>query len=268
MSNAQYSQLETHLRADAVLEVRLDRPKQRNAFNAVLIEELTACFELASANSALRVVLLSGNGKVFCAGADIDWMRSQGELGREANLASAKQMADMFETIRSCAKPVIAKVHGAALGGGTGLTAAADIAITSHDTVFGFSEVRLGIIPAVISPYIVEKLGPAHARALFLLGSRFDGREAERVGLVFRAVAAVELDSEVEKTVQSILAGGPQAVIAAKALSLALSARDLGSERELTSRSIAEIRGTDEAREGLSAFLDQRKPAWLGDGDD
>ncbi|MEZ5988648.1 MAG: biotin carboxylase N-terminal domain-containing protein [Planctomycetota bacterium] len=187
------------LREDRVLHVRLDRPEARNAFNDQLIAELRATFDEASADEACRAVLLTGNGKSFSAGADIDWMRQQGELSYIENLASAEEMAGMFQAIYACRKPVVVAAHGAALGGGTGLVAAADIALCEHSTVLGFTEVRLGILPAVISPYVVEKIGIARARALFVLGSRFDGREAERIGLVFRSVPDGGLEAAYEE---------------------------------------------------------------------
>jgi len=185
MSTARYSVLEVEQKGPA-LHVRLNRPEVRNAFNGAVVMELRQAF-LDADRSAARVVVLSGNGKSFSAGADLAWMQEQATLPAEQNERSAAEMAAMFLAIARCTKPVIAKIHGHALGGGSGLTAAADIAICAEDTVFGLTEVKLGIVPAVISPFVMQKIGAGRARALFLTGERFDGKEAERVGLVHRA---------------------------------------------------------------------------------
>lgn len=245
-----------------VLRVRLNRPAVHNAFNETLIGELRSTFEAASGDPGVRLVVLTGNGKSFSAGADIAWMRQQGKADLADNVASAERMARMFHAIWACAKPVLAGVHGAALGGGTGLTAVADVAIAEESATFGFTEVRLGIIPAAISPFVIEKLGPARARALFLLGSRFDGREAERLGLVHRACEQGRLAAHVERTAAEILRGGPQALTAAKQLTHELAGRHIDEVLALTAERIASIRGTEEASEGLSAFLDKRSPSW------
>jgi len=254
-------------RPDQVLHVSLDRPEVRNAFNSRLITELRSCFEMASEDPSCRAVLMTGEGKSFSAGADIDWMKRQGELSREENVESALEMAGMFQAIYACKKPVIAAIHGAALGGGTGLTAVADMAICEHSTIFGFTEVRLGILPAVISPYVVEKIGTGKARALFVTGSRFGGQEAERIGLVFRSVPDGQLEQEIEKQIQELCQAGPLASAQAKALAQSLSPRPPAEDLQAMAERIAEIRGSAEAREGLSAFLEKRKPAWNQEGE-
>jgi methylglutaconyl-CoA hydratase len=250
-------------REDGVLQVRLNRPEVHNAFNSTLIAELRQVFAKASADPDVRAALLCGSGKSFSAGADVAWMRAQGEADFASNRQSAVEMASMFQAIWACDKPVVASVHGAALGGGTGLVAACDLAIAGKSAVFGFTEVRLGILPAVIAPYVIEKLGSARARALFLLGSVFDAEEAQRVGLVFRACEDQELADQTEAYLRELLEGGPAALAAAKQLTHTLAARRLADDLEQTADWIARIRGTAEGKEGLQAFLDKRRPSWL-----
>ncbi|HMQ22196.1 MAG TPA: enoyl-CoA hydratase-related protein [Planctomycetota bacterium] len=251
-------------RDDGVAVVSLARPDRHNAFDDALIAELTEAFRAIDDDAKVRAVLLRGEGKSFSAGADIAWMREQGASDEATNLAGAQRMERAFRAIHDCKKPVLARVHGAALGGGTGLTAAADIAIAAESTVFGFTEVRLGILPAVISPYVIEKVGLAKAKALFLLGSRFDAREAERIGLVFKAVPDASLDAEIEKALGELMKGGPKALAGVKDLLASVGARAVADEAVVatTTRAIASIRGSSEAREGLAAFLDKRAPAW------
>jgi methylglutaconyl-CoA hydratase len=251
------------LRPSGALDIALNRPERHNAFNAQVVRELREAFDWASAADEVRCVLLRGEGPSFSAGADIEWMRAQGELGHAENLESAREMAGTFEAIYACHKPVVAAVHGAALGGGTGLTAAADIALCEESTVFGFTEVRLGILPAVISPYVTEKIGVAHARALFTLGSRFKGREAERVGLVFRCVADGALQEETERILSELAKGAPGALIACKALAQSMASVTPSKRIEFCAERIATLRGRSEAQEGLAAFLEKRKPAWI-----
>jgi methylglutaconyl-CoA hydratase len=246
----------------AVARIALARPDVRNAFDDALIAELTRAFAEAAGDPAVRVVVLSGDGPSFCAGADIAWMRRAGGYSREENEADAERMARMLRGIDACPKPVVALAHGAAIGGGVGLVAAADIAIAAEETVFSLAEVKLGILPAVISPYVLRAIGPRAARELFLTGERFDAREALRVGLVHRVVAAGELEEAGRKKVASLLSSGPEAVRAAKALIEKVAGRGPEEAMPLTVRTIAERRASAEAKEGLSAFLEKRKPAW------
>ncbi len=250
-------------RDGAVLRVFLDRPGVRNAFNGVVVDELTRVFTGASDDPAVRVVVLAGRGKSFSAGADLQWMREQGNLEPEASEADTAKMARAFLSIARCAKPVVARIHGHALGGGSGLTAAADIALCAQDTVFGLTEVKLGIVPAVISPFVMQKIGAGRARTLFLTGERFDGVEAERIGLVHKAVPLDRLDAEVDRTVGELLSAGPAAVASAKELIRTVAPLDLEAAIPVTARWIAALRATPEAQEGMSAFLNKRKPAWL-----
>lgn len=263
MSSRPYTTLEV-VRAGGVLHVRLDRPEVRNAFNGAVVEELSAAFAAAGADDATRVVVLSGNGPSFSAGADLAWMKEQADLPPAENERGAGAMARMFLAIARCRKPVVARVHGHALGGGTGLTAAADIAVCTEGTVFGLTEVKLGIVPAVISPFVMQKIGAGRARTLFLTGERFDGREAERVGLVHRAVGADALDAEVDRIVGELLGSGPAAVASAKELIARVAPLSLEEAIPVTAGWIASLRATAEAREGMSAFLEKRKPGWTG----
>jgi methylglutaconyl-CoA hydratase len=234
-----------------VLRVTLARPERRNAFDAALIAELTEAFgDVGDA----RAVVLAGEGESFCAGADIDWQRSSIDLSYEENVEDAMHLYRMCEAIDGCPAPVVARVHGYALGGGSGLVACADIAIASTDAVFGFSEVRLGIIPAVISPFVFAKIGTGAARRWFLTGERFDSEVALRIGLVHEV--AVSPDETVAGVVEALIAGGPEAVRAAKRLALE---RPTGRE---TAEIAAGRRTSDEGQEGLRAFLEKRTPSW------
>lgn len=247
-------------RVGGVLNVRLNRPEVRNAFNGAMVEELERVFR--GIEEGVRVVLLSGNGKSFCAGADIGWMKEQGAAGEKENEAGALQMAGVFLSIARCRVPVVARVQGHALGGGTGLTAAADISIAAEDCVFGLTEVKLGIVPAVISPFVMQKIGAGRARVLFLTGERFDGQEAERIGLVHRAVVEEKLDGEVEAVVQQLLSSGPEAVSSAKKLIRRVERLSLEESVPITAEWIARLRSTPEAAEGLGAFVEKRRPNW------
>jgi methylglutaconyl-CoA hydratase len=246
-----------------ILHVRLNRPDVRNAFNGTVVDELHAAFTAASNDAAVRVVVLSGNGKSFSAGADLAWMQEQADLPPARNEQGAERMARMFLAIAQCAKPVVARIHGHALGGGTGLTAAVDVAICTEDCLFGLTEVKLGIVPAVISPFVLQKIGAGRARTLFLTGERFDGREAQRIGLVQRAVPEAELEAAVQRVVGELLSAGPAAVASAKELIRAVAGLPLAEAIPVTAKWIAGVRATPEAREGFAAFLGKRKPAWL-----
>ena len=233
-----------------VLRVTLARPERRNAFDAALISELAEAF--AEVGDA-RAVVVAGEGESFCAGADIEWQRSAIDLSFDENVEDAMRLYRMCETIDRCPAPVIARVHGYALGGGSGLVSCTDIAIAAPDATFGFSEVKLGIIPAVISPFVLPKLG-AHARRYFLTGERFDAATALRIGLVEEVAA--DLDGAVDRALSEILASGPLAVREAKKL---VRERPEGIE---TAQIAARLRAGKEGQEGLRAFLERRAPSW------
>ena len=233
-----------------MLRVTLARPERRNAFDASLIGELTDAF--ADVGDA-RAVVLAGDGETFCAGADVEWQRSSIDLSYDENVEDAARLARMMSAIDGCPAPLVVRVQGYALGGGSGLVACADIAVASTDAVFGFSEVKLGIIPAVISPFVLAKIG-AQARRYFLTGERFDADTALRIGLVHEVTA--DLDGAVERIVGEILTSGPEAVRAAKVL-----VREQPPADELP-HVAARRRTSEEGQEGLRAFLDKRAPKW------
>jgi len=237
-----------------VLRITLARPERRNAFDAALIADLTAAF---SDVGDARAVVLAGDGPSFCAGADVDWQRSSVDLSYDENVADAMRLHDMLAAIDACPAPVLARVHGYALGGGSGLVACVDVAVAAPDAVFGFSEVRLGLVPAVISPFVLARIGPPAARRFFLTGERFDARTALRIGLVDEI--AEDAESALERLVGELLAGGPEAVREAKLL-----VRKHPTGEEL-GRIAARMRTSPEGQEGLRAFLEKR-PARLADG--
>jgi methylglutaconyl-CoA hydratase len=247
--------------AGGVAHVRLNRPDVRNAFNAELIAELRAAFERLGADASLRAIVLSGAGKTFCGGADVNWMRASLELSLVENVADAQRMSDMFLAIDGCSKPVIARVHGAALGGGAGLVAVCDVAIAADDALFGFTETKLGILPAVISPFVIAKIGVSHARALFLTGERFGADRAAAIGLVHEVVRLDDLDTAIDRVVEEVRSGGPGAIALAKK-TIADVVGSPEQARDITSQAIARQRTSAEGQEGLRAFLERRKPKW------
>jgi methylglutaconyl-CoA hydratase len=251
--------------SDGVVRVALNRPERRNAFDERMIAELTDHFGTIAASdpAAVRLVVIEGAGPVFCAGADVGWMGRAGRLGWDDNVADAERMAAMLEAIDACPVPVIARVHGAALGGGAGICAVADRVVAERGTRFGFTEVRVGIVPAVIGPFVLRKIGETHARATFLVGDRFDAAEAHRMGLVHEVADGTEdLDRRVEALVAEALLAAPGAARVAKRTIRELRGRDAAASRALTTETIARQRGTDEARAGFEALLARRPPPW------
>ena len=239
-------------RDGALLKITLARPERRNAFDAALIRELTDAF--ADVGDA-RAVLLAGEGESFCAGADVDWQRASIDLSLEENVQDALRLYEMLSTLDSCPAPVVARVQGYALGGGSGLVACADVVVATPDATFGFTEVRLGIIPAVISPFVFARIGPGAARRFFLTGERFDANTALRIGLVHEV--ADDLDRAVERLVGELLKSGPEATRAAKRL-----VRERPETGEELARIAAGLRAGNEGQEGLRAFLEKRAPGW------
>ena len=253
-------------REGPVARVFLDRPERRNAFDEKLAAAIRHAFDALGSDAGVRVIVLGGKGEAFCAGGDLSWMRASGALSKEHNLEDAKGFVGAFATIDRCPKPVIARVQGAALGGGAGLVAVADVAIAASSAVFAFPEVRLGIVPAAISPYVVSKIGWSQARRLFLTGDRFDAAAAERIGLVHRVVPDGELDAAIAQTVKSILAGGPEAHTRVKRLLKGMNAlAPDGALMDLTARTIADARASEEGQAGLTAFLEKRPAPWATD---
>jgi methylglutaconyl-CoA hydratase len=254
----------------SVARVVLTRPEVHNAFDATLIDELRRAFTRLADEPAgqLRAVILAGEGPSFCAGADVGWMRASLGLSREANEQDAMAMAQMFDAVDRCPVPVVARVQGAALGGGMGLCAVSDLVVAEAGAKFGFTETRLGILPAVISPFVIAKIGETHARALFPGGRRFDATRALRIGLVHEVVEGdVALDTAVASAVDDLLAGGPTAVRAAKAIVREVRGLPHESTRWHTARRIATQRSSAEGQEGLRAFLEKRAPSWRTEGE-
>jgi methylglutaconyl-CoA hydratase len=250
-------------REDGVCTISLNRPEIHNAFDDRLIRDLTGCLEELSTDDALRAVVMTGQGKSFSAGADLNWMRRSADYGEEENFADARALAKLMAILNEFPKPTIAKVNGAALGGGVGLVCCCDIAIADDRAKFGTTEVRLGIMPSVISPYVIAAIGARQARRFMLTGERFDANEALRTGLVHQIEPTSHLDQSVDAILDHILAGGPKALQATKALIREISGRPITADlTEETAKRIAQLRATPEAKEGLGAFLEKRSPSW------
>ncbi len=245
-----------------VARITLARPDVKNAFNAELIAQLSAAVDAVPADA--RCVVLASEGDTFCAGADIAWMRSMAGFTLEENRADSVALADMFAKLDSLAMPIVARIQGAAIGGGVGLVAIADIAVAAEEAVFGFTEVRLGILPAVISPYVVRKVGVSFATAAFITGIRFDSHRAFDTGLIHSVVDAGQLDPEIDRFVDAIVSGGPHAVNAAKKLVRDVAGRTPADVRDLTIQRIADARVSAEGQDGMRAFFEKRGPKWLG----
>ena len=244
----------------AIARIALSRPERKNAFDADLIGQITAA--VRDIRSSIRAVVLQSEGDTFCAGADVEWMRGMADYSLEQNIADSKALAGMFRALYDLEMPLIVRVQGPAIGGGAGLVAVADIAIASTEATFAFTETRLGIIPAVVSPYVVRKVGPARATALFVTGSRIEAKRALEIGLVERLVEPSDLDAAVGRVLDAILSGGPKAVNAAKRLVREVEGRPLDEVADLTVKRIADIRVSPEGQEGLRAFLERRDPSW------
>lgn len=255
-----------------LLEVRLNRPDVRNAFNETLIAELTEVFSNQAASPEVRAVVLRGNGQLFCAGGDLNWMKRSVELSLAENLEDTRRLTRLFELMNTCPKPLIGVIHGAAIGGGVGLVSVCDVVIAEKQTVFSLSEVRLGIVPACIGPFVVAKIGASHARSLFLSADRIKADRAREVGLIHEVIDGEGgLDPRLDQILANILLSGPQAVAKAKELVLNLTWPDrraaIGDALDYVSRMLAELRVTPEGQEGLKAFLEKRKPNWQNEGD-
>jgi methylglutaconyl-CoA hydratase len=249
-------------REGAVARVVLQRPAVHNAFDEHLIAAITTAFEQLSADNTVRVIMLAGEGKSFSTGADLSWMGRMAGYSREENLTDARTAQRMFASIADCPKVTIARVQGAALGGGAGLVAACDIAIAAESAIFAFSEVRLGIIPATIAPFVLQKISVGAARALFVTGRRFGATEALRVGLVQEVVPDGELDTVVGRVVGEVLAVSPQAVVQVKSLLRSIAGKPPADVADETVERLADIRVSAEGQEGIHAFLEKRKPGW------
>jgi methylglutaconyl-CoA hydratase len=249
-----------------VTTVTLNRPEIRNAFNEALIADLSAFARSLPDDGSVRAVVLAGAGPVFCAGADLQWMSKMMAYSREENLVDARAAALMFHLLDSLPVPLIGRVQGAALGGGAGLAAICDVVVSADDAVFGFTEVRLGILPAMISPYVVRKIGLSAARDWCLSGERFPADTARAMGLVHHVVPSAELDEAVDRCLQRVLKAAPSAVRRTKALLSAVDGRQPADVLALTADAIAAQRVSTEGQEGMAAFLEKRPPAWVPRG--
>ncbi len=249
--------------ARGVATVTINRPNVRNAIDDTVIGLLTDAFMGLGVDGATRIVVLTGSGSAFCAGADLGWMRRMAAAGERENVASAKTISAMLRSLNELPKPTIARVNGAVYAAGTGLVTACDIAVAVEQAVFSISEVRIGLTPSTISPYVVAAIGARAARRYFLTGEPFSAADASQLGLVHQVVAESALDGAVESLIAALLAGGPQSQSRAKRLIADVAGRPVDDTLEmLTARSIADARASPEGREGIQAFLDKRKPAW------
>jgi methylglutaconyl-CoA hydratase len=261
MTNYTTIKLET---GHGVATIRLNRPEIRNAFNEVMIAELTDAFSKAGNMKDIRVIILKGEGKSFCAGADLNWMRDVSKYSYDENYAESLRLSECFYAIYSSPKPTIAVVHGAAIGGANGFLAACDIAICDNETVFSLSEVKIGIVPACISPYVIKRVGEYGARELMLTGRRITGQEAESYSLVNKSLRSNEVDSYIDQMVQMLLTSGPAAITQCKNLiDKVVNHIELEEALSYTAKMIAEIRASEEGQEGMAAFLEKRKPKWV-----
>lgn len=260
-----YQTLEIEI-AHRVATIWMNRPDVHNAFDDILITELTQACHALDANDDVRVVVLAGRGKSFSAGADLNWMKRAANNGTEDNLTDARALANMLRALAEMTKPTIARVQGAALGGGTGLTAACDIAVASTKAVFATSEVKFGIIPSAISPYVVRAIGARQAYRYFQSAERIAAERAYQIGLVHEVVEPEQLDAKVAEIVAALIQGGPLAQAAAKELIRAVDNQPINQTLvEDTAHRIAHLRATPEAKDGIAAFLDKRSPAWIGE---
>ena len=251
-------------RSGSVATIWMNRPQVFNAFNELLIADLSAACAMLDEDASVRVVVLGGRGRHFSAGADLNWMRRAAEASEADNLEDARRFANMLRILAGLSKPTIARIQGAALGGGTGLAAACDMAVASSDAQFSTSEVKFGIIPAVISPYVLRAIGPRHALRYFQSAERINAQQALLIGLVNEVTPVDGLDAGIAALIEPLLAGAPSAQKAAKELIEAIKGRPIDAQTlEITAQRIARQRTTDEGRDGVAAFLDKRPPKWL-----
>lgn len=248
---------------DSTAKVWLDRPEIHNAFDENMIAELTDAFVKLDRDEGVRVIVLTGRGKTFSSGADLNWMKKMKDFSRRENLEDALRLFEMIRTIYHCTRPTIAMVNGSTFGGGNGLLAACDISVASTNAVFSLSEVKLGLVPAVISPYVVKKIGEGYAREFMMTGERIDARTAYRIGLVNRIAEPEDLGAEVDALAAMLKAAGPQALKMCKLMIRRISAADEAELGRLNAELIADLRMSEEGQEGIAAFFEKRKPRWV-----
>ncbi|MBN2560639.1 MAG: enoyl-CoA hydratase/isomerase family protein [Phycisphaerae bacterium] len=252
-------------RDGAVARVVLNRPDVRNAFNDQMLEDLIEVFAAIRDDAGVRVVVLTGEGKTFCAGADLHWMKRVVNYTYEENYEDSLRLARMLREVYTCPKPVIGRVNGPAIGGGTGLVAVCDIAIASEEAVFAFTETKLGLTPATISPYLLKRMGEKNLREYFLTGERFSAERAVEMGLLNAVVPADQLDPAVDARIKMILTGGPKALAGSKELIREISERSIEDNGPYTAEVISKLRMSDEGQDGMNAFLGKKKPRWIDD---
>jgi len=251
------------VREGKALRLTMNRPQVHNAFNSDMIRELAAAFEEAKKDADVRLVVLTGAGESFCAGADLNWMREIIRYSYEQNLRESRELAELIHSIYALPKPTIARINGAVIGGGTGLFSACDIVIASDRAKFGLSEVKIGLIPAAIGPYVIRRIGESAARELFLTGERFDAQRALEIGLVNKVVVHKALDEKVAEVVRLLLSSGPEAIARCKELLRKVPTMGLDEAKSYTAEMIAGLRVSPEGQEGMAAFLEKRKPKWI-----
>lgn len=262
-----YKTLQTSLSDHGVLTVKLNRPDIRNAFNETMIDELHEVFGSCAEKPKVKLVVFRGEGQAFCAGGDLSWMKKSVNLSLKENLVETRHLSKMFRTMNECSKPIIGAVHGAAIGGGVGLVSVCDYVIAVEETTFSLSEVRLGIVPACIGPFVIAKMGASHARSLFISAERFKAKRAYEIGLIHEVVRDIPaLEMAVERLTENMLQAGPVAMSKAKELVLDLSWPERRTKvkdcYEYVSKMLAGLRVSKEGQEGLKAFLEKRKPSW------
>ncbi|MCJ2512834.1 MAG: enoyl-CoA hydratase-related protein [Candidatus Thermoplasmatota archaeon] len=249
-------------RKNNIVTIILNRPEVHNAMNEKLMKELTSCFEKLNKENQTRIIILTGKGKSFSAGADLNWMKSMANYSREENIQDSKLLSDLYETIYTSPKPIIGYINGHAFGGGIGLIAVCDITIASPDKKFAFSEVNLGIIPSVISTYVGKRIGISNMRRLFITGEIFNSQYAKKIGLIDYIVLESEIDNEIQKNIEKLKTSGPNAIIEIKKLVERYQKMDIGKYKEYTVKKISELRISEEGQEGIKSFLEKRKTKW------
>ena len=258
-----YETIKIHEKED-IATVYLNRPDVHNAMSEKLMKELTNCYKELNENEKIRIIILTGKGKSFCAGADLNWMKSMAKYSEEENIEDSRLLLNLYETIYTCSKPVIGRINGHAFGGGIGLFAVCDITFAVPNCKFAFSEVKLGIIPSVISTYIVRRIGLSNMKRLFLTGERFNSDYAKEIGLLDYVCSDHEIDEQIKKYVEIIYSSGPISIREVKKLVDACEKMDIDNYKEYTVKKIAELRVSKEGQEGINAFLEKRKTKWSG----
>ncbi len=248
---------------EKVARITFARPEVHNAFNATMIAELAQVFDQVKAEASVRVVVLTGEGKSFCAGADINWMREIIDYSYEQNLSESLLLAEVLHKLYSFPKPTVAMVNGAAIGGGNGFLSACDIAVAAEEAYFGLSEVKIGLVPAAISPFVIRKIGESKAREYFLTGKRISAKKAQEIGLVNQVVPREKLEDTVDELISLLLTSGPEALASCKELIFQVPQMSLEEVKEFTARMIANLRISEEGQEGMASFLEKRKPNWI-----